>query len=872
MSSFNHIEKVSYTKVHEEPVSLIEYIVFTDERNEKKQVIFKLRNNLNQILKAIKINVYQYDENDNLIEKSLLAYNNFEAKAQELFVPNAKFDLNYKTKAIEVNLEYALFERLTWEDKKLNVIPYTRIDFDKEFTKENPKCKEEKVKVAKINKGKRVTKAKDIIKQNVPKGPKVFAIILSVLLLAFVFGSSIYNRINTYKFSDDSFEYSKVDNRVTIEKFIGDEADVIIPADISGMKIYTIGEGAFEGSNIKSVSFMGNSLSIGSEAFKNCTQLRRIVDYNCVVNINSNAFENCDSLTQVKFLEARSVSKNAFKSCDSLTYVNMPKAYLNSRCFFESYNVTSLKFGSTSVTKLMDLFTDGYDEYEINLTTVSTNAELISKGFFKECSKVTDVSFTNKDVRFEYGALAGTSLGNIYEDNGVFETFNGVIISYNSQTNKVVFREEATEEEIETMFEYIGSNRIEDVVVETPLITVNEEFLKNFPYVSRLEIGKDVKFEIEATSSLYNRYLNTLCLDVSFEGLNQYVKDCGITNLELRGEGTVSYSVLEGLNQIRSLKIHSTLTRVENDSLRDLSSLEELQIPNFIGKTLVNYGVNTSLKTLTIVRDIFGNTVLGADFIEGYYNLRTVNFGTKYNPFYPTKIESNFISYCDNITELVIPDSVTSLELGFIGYNCMGLTHVTMPFIGRNDTLSNAYMDMNKSYSYTVSLTVTKDTVLHNNFSNGLYNLRELIFESKITRFGNGCFGGLTELNYFEFATDVELSAFSNYLSGNNLIVNKFVIRSCDFAADTADFLSGLTVNNFVILKAKYLPENIFTNITSYITAVYIGDIEVDEANYKVLDGFVNKLYFKNEIPEGLELEFSQVYGNMNVNSLGLVK
>lgn len=875
MSSFNHIEKVSYTKVNEEPVSLIEYIVFTDERHEKKQVIFKLRNNLNQILTAIKINVYQYDENDNLIEKSLLAYNGFTAKAQELFVPNAKFDLNYQTKTIEVNLEYALFERLTWEDKKLNVIPYTRKDFDTEFTKENTKCKEEKeakIKAAKINKGKRVTTAKNIIKRNVPKGPRIFATILSVLLLVFVFASAIYSRIMIVEFSDETFEYSKEDNQVTIEKFIGTGKNVVIPNEISGMKIIAIAPEAFKGSEIETVKFESEDLIIGREAFKDCTKLVKISDYNSVAVINSNAFENCDSLTIVNFPNVSSVSKNAFKSCDLLKNVNMPNANLNTLSFAECYSVTKLIFDSTTVNKLMYLFTDGYDDVEINLVEVESDMEIINSGFFTSCSKVKSVSFTNPDVVFEYGSLQGTSLGNEYTDNGVYEIFNGEIISYNLQSNKVIFDYGYTEKDIEKIFGLISLNRIKDVVVNTDLITVNEEFLEQFPNINRLEVGKNVAFEISSKSNLFKNGINTLSLDASFDGLNEYVSESGITNLELTGNGSISYELLAGLGQIKSLKIASTINRIDNNSLIDLISLEELQIPNFANKTLRDYGVSDTLKTLTIVKNLFNNSILYNDFVSDYPRLTTINFGSDTESFKITEIRANFISNCPRITKFIVPDTVIKLENGFIGYGCSGLIEVSVPFVGVTKNNPGAYCDLNLSYEYTNSLTITQDVIVDKYFSENLGYLDKLIFKGNIRSFEDGCFNGLQNINYLEFATSSKVSAFSDYFTSFGTSINTLILRNCEFTNEVDNLFSNVFIDNIVILQSNSLPENMFDSLSEYPQIIYIGDINLDNVNYESLNGRVNKLYFKGEIPEGLTFEYGLIYGNTDIKDLHLLK
>ena len=76
MSSYNSIEKIKYTDDISDAVSLDEYIVFGNERNEEKYIVFKFYNNVNQKLLGMKFEVSQYDMHDNLIERSVVIYNN----------------------------------------------------------------------------------------------------------------------------------------------------------------------------------------------------------------------------------------------------------------------------------------------------------------------------------------------------------------------------------------------------------------------------------------------------------------------------------------------------------------------------------------------------------------------------------------------------------------------------------------------------------------------------------------------------------------------------------------------------------------------------------------------------------------------------
>ena len=45
MNFFNDVEKIVYRKKTEDPVILLEYIKFSDEKQKEKYILFKFKNN-----------------------------------------------------------------------------------------------------------------------------------------------------------------------------------------------------------------------------------------------------------------------------------------------------------------------------------------------------------------------------------------------------------------------------------------------------------------------------------------------------------------------------------------------------------------------------------------------------------------------------------------------------------------------------------------------------------------------------------------------------------------------------------------------------------------------------------------------------------
>lgn len=118
-----------------------------------------------------------------------------------------------------------------------------------------------------------------------------------------------------------------------VKRYIGEETDVTIAAGAT-----IIAEGAFRGSNVRSVSanrletiedraFEGCDMlesvrasaivSIGARAFYGCSALSVVTGVsNALVSIGDSAFVGCDSLAEMPLQSIRSIGKEAFKDLD----------------------------------------------------------------------------------------------------------------------------------------------------------------------------------------------------------------------------------------------------------------------------------------------------------------------------------------------------------------------------------------------------------------------------------------------------------------------------------------------------------------------------------------------------------------------------
>ena len=92
------------------------------------------------------------------------------------------------------------------------------------------------------------------------------------------------------------FVYREEAGGIEIISYEGNSEDLIIPASINGKPVTRIGDGAFQNSNIRSVSVPQTVKEIGWFAFNGCARLCHAVLSENITSIGYEAFSNCKNL------------------------------------------------------------------------------------------------------------------------------------------------------------------------------------------------------------------------------------------------------------------------------------------------------------------------------------------------------------------------------------------------------------------------------------------------------------------------------------------------------------------------------------------------------------------------------------------------
>ena len=222
------------------------------------------------------------------------------------------------------------------------------------------------------------------------------------------------------------YEYTVEDGKVTITKYLGSEAEVIVPSEIEDKTVVAIGANAFaKNEALVKVTLPASVTSIGQSAFAMCTKLesinaenvetfgayaffqcsslKAIVFNDSIENLPVYLFSECTSLANVKLpANLKALSNHLFDACESLKSVDIPDGVtLIDRSAFENAGIETIVIPDT-VTEIGDY---AFENAPLTTVTFGKNIEKLGSLVFWGCDKLTEIVIPNKVTAIPYGTF-----------------------------------------------------------------------------------------------------------------------------------------------------------------------------------------------------------------------------------------------------------------------------------------------------------------------------------------------------------------------------------------------------------------------------------------------------------------------------------
>ena len=624
------------------------------------------------------------------------------------------------------------------------------------------------------------------------------------------------------------------DGTLKISKYIGSDTVYVIPDEIDGKKVTSIGSDAFQKrTSLTSITIPDGVTDIEQYAFEGCTSLSDITLPDSLTSIGLSAFESCTALTDIALPDSLTyIDGLAFANCTSLKTVTVPASvtFIGGWAFgyyFEDGNIDARV---------------AFDDFTINYTKhTAGHLYAIENGFTDEgCLKYT----VSADGTLEISGYLGSDT--VFEIPAEIGGKKVTKIRYNAFENltsltSVTIPDSVTNIDFQA---FHNCTSLKSVTIPASVISIGTYAFGYF-----YDANKETKidgFTINYTKNTAGHL---------YAAQNGFTDEACLIN-ELQDDGTViitKYAGNDTVYEIPSEIDGKKVTGIGNRAFQNSTSLTSVTIPS--GVTYIDECAFQGCSSLTDIALPDSLTIIGGFAFNNCAMLTSITI-----PNGVTRIEWETFYGCSALTDLVLPDTVTYIGRNAF-FNCPSLKTVTIP-AGVTDIGEYAfgyYYDNNYNITKTdgFKINYTKNTWGHyyakqNGFSDEPclvaelnedgttlkiskydgndteYVIPEEIDGKKVTSIGKDAFRGNTSL-------------ISVTIPGSIKVINYNAFRSCSSLesvtiSDGVEYIYSWAFFNCTSLKTVTVPASV-TSIENPNFGHYSDD-DNNVSEIKKIDGF----------------------------------
>ena len=368
--------------------------------------------------------------------------------------------------------------------------------------------------------------------------------------------------------------------------------DVVLPEKADIIDGYSIGDSAFYGTALTTVTLPESLTDINSSAFAECTQLKEIAIPDNVRTIGSGAFQNCAQLTTATFgKNVKELGDSAFYGCKRLTKITLPDSLkeLGSYAFEECVSLESVSLGSIQSM--------GYYVFEgcislKSLTIPKTLTEVSSSGPLAG-SNITSVTFEEgiENIPAYICANASYLIDVVLPEKA--DIIDGYSIGdsafYGTALTTVTLPESLTDINSSAFAE---CTQLKEIAIPDNVRTIGSGAFQNCAQLTTATFGKNVK-ELGDSAFYGCKRLTKITLPDSLKELGSYAfEECvSLESVSLGSIQSMGYYVFEGCISLKSLTIPKTLTEVSSNGPLAESNIDSLtfasgmkKIPDYLAR------------------------------------------------------------------------------------------------------------------------------------------------------------------------------------------------------------------------------------------------------------------------------------------------
>ena len=508
-----------------------------------------------------------------------------------------------------------------------------------------------------------------------------------LLLLASAIATSL--SAAAYDFESAGIYYNITGNN-TVEVTYSDRdnntysGSVSVPETVTNngteYSVTTIGEYAFQGSAVTSVSMPESITSIGTSAFSGCQNLESVTLPESLTTLGSSAFYSCKLLKTIKIPSGvTAIPERCFSTCSSLESVTIPEGVMTiGDGAFYACSINAL----TLPESLIEIGNEAFSGCGLTGLVIPEGVQTIgSHAFYTN-------SLKNLTLPSTVTSIGGSAFGNNNNlqsiicnavtpptlDGNAFSS--GITPSIKVPMASIAAYRKASGWKVFT--NYYGGEMIADGITyrineKEAMVAVAEAALTEANIPSSVEFEGNQYAVIKINDKVFsgNTNLTVVTLSAGLVEIGNYAFS-GCKNLESvtlpESLTTLGSGAFSGCKSLRAVKIPSKVTTIPYDCFDGCSSLESVTIPE--GVTTIGSGAfqSCNLNALALPESL---EAIGSSAFSGNQSLKSVNIPAKVKT-----IELQAFYNC-GLTDLVIPEGVQTIGDYAFKYN--SLKKLTLP-------------------------------------------------------------------------------------------------------------------------------------------------------------------------------------------------
>ena len=333
-----------------------------------------------------------------------------------------------------------------------------------------------------------------------------------------------------YSLNSENWQYEVIGDEVTLTKYIGTDTQAIIPEELGGYPVTTIGAACFkDNTTLKSVRMTENITTIGESAFFGCTALKELTLPASLTSIGAQA---CFGLENLEKLTWNAPNLSVLRANNTFAKMGIGRE-----------GGTTAEFGFNCEAIPQDCFYNSSNTYAPNISKiiVGENVKTIGNNAFRELDSLRHVEWNAIQITNTPGTANNIWLNNEGNGPGTFEVHVGEYVE--SLPNNLFYAAKAAR-----------CPRITKVTVESNSTAISAN---TFRANSAVPLTFYCRYNEDSTANcVYNYCVNNnldyVLLDAPVDHLYlraQLQKDEYIIGEDLDLTGLVVYAVYEDLTE-----------------------------------------------------------------------------------------------------------------------------------------------------------------------------------------------------------------------------------------------------------------------------------------------------------------------------------